>query len=204
MNLFELEELLTIGEGRFTEIAGLLQPEELDKLMEGLDSKDDKLRYQMFLLLKQRSQMDDQVYLYWDLFKSKLQSNNSYQRSLGVMLLAENVQWDTAGRMQDTIADYLKVLQDEKPITVRQCIQSLKIIVQKQPQYASAIAEALLQYDIMSVRETMRKLILTDILTTLIEIQRYDSNESISSYITMAFTGEILDKKAKKELMGLL
>jgi hypothetical protein len=50
----------------------------------------------------------------------------------------------------------------------------------------------------------MRKLILTDILVTLIEIQRHDSNERISSYITMALTGEILDKKAKKELMGLL
>jgi hypothetical protein len=203
MRMIKLEDLLSIEVGQIPEVAAGLQPDEIAKLVDWLSLKDDKLRYRAFLLLKEKSRMDSHVYPYWDILQLKLQSENSYQRSLGVMLIAENVQWDTAGKMQNTLSEYLQVLQDPKPVTIRQCIQSLGLMVQRQSQYAKTIAEALLKYDMMSVRESMRKLILTDIYT-LIKIQRLEKNERISSFITTALTGEILDKKSKQVIMKLM
>jgi hypothetical protein len=56
--------------------------------------KDDTFRYKCFLLLQGRSEKYPDVYPYWELFVQKLDSTNSYQRSLGLMLIAENVRWD--------------------------------------------------------------------------------------------------------------
>ncbi len=204
MIIIKVEELLTIELCQIPEVASHLRCDDVEKLVEWLSSKDNDLRYKAFLLLQEKSRMDSQVYPYWNLLQLKLKSDNSYQRSIGVMLIAENVQWDTTGRMQNTLYDYLTVLQDPKPVTIRQCIQSMKIIVNKQPKYAPIIAEALLQYDIMSVRKSMQKLILMDIIYTLIEVQRNHKNEEISLFIAAAFSSEILDEKSKKSIMKLI
>jgi hypothetical protein len=36
------------------------------------------------------------------------------------MLLAENVKWDAGNRMEDTIDEFLMLLNDEKPIAILQ------------------------------------------------------------------------------------
>ena len=41
------------------------------------------------------------------------------------MLIGENANWDDENRMEDTIDEYLELLYDEKPVTIRQCIQAL-------------------------------------------------------------------------------
>ena len=46
------------------------------------------------LLLQGRSLEFEDVYPYWDVLVEKLGSANSYQRSLRLMLIAENVRWD--------------------------------------------------------------------------------------------------------------
>ena len=86
----------------------------------------------------------------------KLASKNSYKRSIGVILIAENVRWDIDDKMQSTLSEFLHVLQDDKLITVRRCIQSLLVIVQNKPQYSGNITNALLQFDVMSVRDSIR------------------------------------------------
>jgi hypothetical protein len=95
--------------------------------------KDDNIRYQAFLILQSRSIFFNDVYSFWDTFRDKLKSDNSYKRSIGLMLIAENVRWDEQNRMEDTIDEYLKLLNDEKPITIRQCIQSLGKVAQFKP-----------------------------------------------------------------------
>lgn len=199
-----IEEMMESDRNKLPERAALLQQEDIEKLVEWLALKEDDIRFQAFLLLQAKSRLDSSVYPFWDVFRMKLRSNNSYQRSLGVMLIAENVQWDDERKMQDTLTEYLGILQDEKLVTVRQCIQALRIIVQKEPGYNKDIAEALLAYDIMSVRESMRKLILQDILYVLLEIRKSLDKEEISSYIFMALSGDILDSKTKKAIEKLL
>lgn len=56
----------------------------------------------------------------------------------------------------------------------------------------------------MAVRESMRKLILLDIIDTLIEIRKEQDKKEINEFIFQALTGEILDKKSKKIIEGLL
>lgn len=193
-------DLMLIGEEEISEKAQELLPEEIERLVEWLDLKEDKVRYQAFLLLQAKSRNDSGVYPFWDVFHSKLTNSNSYQRSLGIMLIAENVQWDTKQKMVNTLTDYLKCLNDEKPITIRQCIQALKLIVQKVPSYNKEIMEALLALDIMLIRESMRKVIMCDLIDTLLEIRKYEKHEEIDSFIFQALTGEILDEKSKKQI----
>lgn len=198
------EDMMSMEKSELTEKAGLLDSEDISKLVEWLSLKEDDIRYQAFLLLQAKSRQDAGVYPYWEEFRGKLRSDNSYQRSLGVMLIAENVVWDREHKLQDTLPEYLKLLQDEKPVTVRQCIQGLRLIAEKEPRYNREIAEALLAYDIISVRETMRKSILLDILNTLLEIRKNLNNAEINTYIMNALSGDILDKKSKKAIENQL
>jgi len=184
--------------------AAALNPEDVGQLVLWLALKENDIRYRAFLLLQEKSRMGSSVYPYFDVFYEKLGSENSYQRSLGVMLIAENVRWDTAGKMREVLPFYLRILYDEKPITVRQCIQSLGVIVKAAPVYGEEVAKALLVYDVMSVRETMRKLILLDIVTVLAEIKKTRDDPKIDAYLLSALSGEILDGKSKKALQKLL
>ncbi len=178
--------------------------EEIKQLVEWLSEKDDKIRYQSFLLLKSRSESFDDVYPFWDVFSEKLKSENSYQRSIGFMLISENVRWDKEGKFEKIMDDYLINLNYDKPIIVRQCIQSLQNIIPYKENLQFTIADKIMAIDIMSVRETMRKPILTDILEVLVMIRKYRTKDEIESYIFTALSGEILDKKSVKKIETMM
>lgn len=165
-----------------------------------LSEKDDKIRYGAFLELQERSQASAAVFPFWETFREKLKSDNSYQRSIGLLLIAENAKWDQEGRMAETIDDYLAHLHDDKPITIRQCIQGLNKIITRSPELSLLIRERLLAFDLSEIRETMRKSILLDILHVLSEIRKAQPSDELEAYILWALSGEILDKKSKKEV----
>ena len=127
--IITIEKLISIKKENLLKFSKTLEAEDISQLVEWLTEKDDKLRYNSLLLLEHRSEEYDDVYPFWDIFCEKLRSTNSYQRSIGVMLIAANVKWDRENRIDNIIDDYLRILYDEKPITVRQCIQSLDKIV---------------------------------------------------------------------------
>jgi hypothetical protein len=120
------------------------------------------------------------------------------------MLIAENAKWDNEKRTEDTIDEYLMLLNDEKPITIRQCIQSLGKISSAKPGLNDKIASGLISLDLMAVKETMRKSILLDILNVLIIIRKSHKTDEIESFILNSLSGEILDKKSKKQIEVLL
>jgi hypothetical protein len=199
-----VDSIMSISKCDLQEASKALNEDDIPQLIEWLTLKDDSIRYQAFLLLQNRSSFFADVYPYWDILRSKLKSDNSYQRSIGVMLIAENVKWDDENRMQDTIDEYLMLLKDEKPITIRQCIQSLgKIVLAKQGSN-DKIASGLISFDLMDVKETMRKSILLDILNVLLIIRQNHKTDEIESFILDALSGEILDRKSKKQIQALL
>lgn len=202
--MISIESMMLIEKSSLEEASKMLKEEDIQQLIEWLSLKDDSVRYQAFLLLQNRSGFAKDVYSYWDIFKNKLKSSNSYQRSIGLMLIAENAKWDTESKMDETIDEYLELLKDEKPITIRQCIQSITKIVPYKPALNDSITRRLLSFDLMGVKETMRKLILMDILNVFIIIRKeYQCNE-IETYLIDAMTGGILDSKAKKQIQALL
>ncbi len=184
--------------------AASLQREDIPLLIELLNEKNDNLRYHAFLLLQNRSQINSDVYPFWNILVNKFTSTNSYHRSIGLMLLADNTRWDQEGKFDSLVDTYLSFIDDEKPITVRQCIQSLAKIVPPKPHLASKIADRLLAIDISARKETQQKIVLMDILSVFAVIRRYLKDERIEKFIVTALTGEVLDKKAKAEIEKLL
>ncbi|KPU44363.1 hypothetical protein OXPF_25330 [Oxobacter pfennigii] len=202
--MFTIESMMSIDKSGLQEASKVMDKDDISKLIELLPLKDDNIRYQAFLLLQNRSLFFDDVYPYWDNFRSKLKSDNSYQRSIGLMLIAENVKWDSENKIEDAIEEYLELLNDEKPITIRQCIQSLGKIVTYKPSLSDKIAKRLIFFNLMGVKETMRKSILLDILNALLLIRKVLKTDEIESFILKALSGEILDKKSKKQIEALL
>lgn len=183
-------------------IALKLEPQDITLLFELLSEKDDNLRYKSFLLLQSRSENFADVYPYWDALVDKLSNDNSYQRSIGLMLIAENVRWDKQKKFNALADQYLALCDDEKPVTVRQCIQSLVKIVPFNPDCIAKVVDKLIGIDLMQRKDTQRKLLLTDILTVLLECQKIQPQEKVDRYICEALTGGILDEKTRKNFIA--
>lgn len=198
--MISVEKLMSIPKSGIQEASEALDKGDIAQLAEWLSLKDDNIRYQAFLLLQNRSAYLDDVYPYWDTFRGKLKSGNSYQRSIGLMLIAENVRWDTKNKMEDALGDYLALLNDEKPVTIRQCIQSLAKITPYKPALNEKIADCLISFDLTAVKETMRKSILLDIINVLLLIRKENKSDKIQNFIKTALSGELLDKKTKKQI----
>lgn len=191
--------LCAFDKNAVADVAATLSPEDIKCLIAWLTEKEDSVRYPALLLLQERSSHTADVFPYWDVFAEKLSSENSYQRSIGLMLLAENAKWASPDETKAMLPDYLALLSDEKPITVRQCVQNLEKIVISHPDVGLAVAEKLTALDLEAVRESMRKLILTDILNVLLVIREANRDEAIERYFLAALSGGILDAKSKKQ-----
>lgn len=202
--MITIEKLMSINENDLQEYSKTIDKDDLEQLIEWLSEKNDKIRYQSLLLLKNRSLYFDDVYQFWDEFREKLKSQNSYQRSIGAMLIADNAKWDKYNKLDDIIEEYFILLDDEKLITVRQCIQALQNIVPYKKQLHFKIASRIMAINICDIKETMRKPILLDILNVLAMIRKYQTTDEIDEYISNALLGGLLDKKSKKQIEAVL
>lgn len=202
--MITVERLMSIDKNDLQQASKSIDKTDLPQLVEWLSEKDDKIRYQAFLLLQNRSFHYNDVYPFWDVFLGKLKSENSYQRSIGLMLIAENAKWDVDNKLDLAIDEYLMLLNDEKPITIRQCIQALRRIIPYKDHLHRKIAHKLVSVNISDIKETMRKLILLDILEILALVRKHQTTDEIDSYIFNALSGGILDKKAKKQIESML
>lgn len=190
--------LLSTEKSDLSALSKQLDLSDLDILVGWLAEKDDKIRYHSLLVLQSRSKDSNDLYRYWQIFRDKLKSDNSYQRSIGLTMIAANVKWDKDGRFDEMFDEFCALLADEKPITVRQCIQSFEDIVPCKPLLCTKIADTLMDIDILSARETMRKLFLLDIINVLLLIRKQEKKYEIEKYISDALLGGVLDAKSKK------
>ncbi len=195
-----LDDLLSLDKENIPQTAQKLTAQDLEELVGLLSEKDDKLRYPALLLLQSRSESFDDVYPYFDVFTGKLKSDNSFQRNIGLIMMAANARWDTHNKLDSSLDDYLGCVDDEKPITVRMGIQALENVVPYKPGLLERIARRLMQVDIGAQRSTMQKLILLDILHVLIKIRRIKPSDDIDAYISGALWGGVLDDKLKKQI----
>jgi hypothetical protein len=162
-----IDDLKAIDKDQILTVAEKLDLSSIGFLVKELSEKDDKLRYNAFLLLQAHSRLKPSVYSYWDGLASKLGSDNSYQRSLGVMLLAENVRWDEEGKFKSVIDGYFACCTDEKFITSRQAIQGLETIMVATDVYNKEFRERLLAIELGQYKENQQKLLRKDIANVL-------------------------------------
>ncbi|MCX7614239.1 MAG: hypothetical protein N2Z65_00620 [Clostridiales bacterium] len=197
-------EYLLDNKENLNELVSEIREEDIKLLYSLLDEKKDEIRYTAFLALQKRSLLSDDVFSYWDLFCNKMESENSYQRSIGIMLIAENIRWDKENKTEDVIERYLLHCSDEKFITSRQTIQSIKIWLSFKPQLFNRIINTLINIDIKKFKETQQKLILLDIIGVLLKIEKIAPDDKVKDYIVKAMTGNILDKKSVKEIQKVI
>lgn len=144
----------------------------IHQLAANLTFPQNKTAYAAMKELEALSQQSDQVYPYFETFLSMLDDPNSYVRSRGIILLAQNARWDLEGRLDRAIDTYLAHIMDEKPITARQCIQSLKLILDAKPGVGMKIRTALEQADFSGYPDSMWPLLEKDRLTILKQINK--------------------------------
>ncbi|MEN6634647.1 MAG: SufBD protein [Clostridiaceae bacterium] len=137
------------------------------ELVEGLQNKDNLIAYDCLKQLQGMSAESNVVYPYFDTFAEMLQSEHSYIRTRGMLLIAANAEWDMDNKIDEIIDEYLKRLEDSNPITVRQCIQSLPQIARFKPDLAQDIVAALRGTNTFRYKSTMQPLIRQDIANTL-------------------------------------
>jgi hypothetical protein len=159
-------QLLALKKDQIPNQAKTLSAGDVEFLVETLSEKDDKLRYNAFLLLQAYSKGSSMVYQHWGKLEEKLDSDNSYQRSLGVMLLAENVRWDSEGKFAGVIDKYFACCVDDKFITARQTIQALGEVVKATGKYNKAIGQGLAGLDFSKYKENQQSLLKRDVAAT--------------------------------------
>ncbi len=197
--MIELETLLAAKQDAAA-LAQTLSPDDIPYLIGLLGEKNNDIRYAAFLTLQKRSAAYGDVYPFWDALEQKLHHDNSYQRSIGVMLLAENIRWDSSNKLASALPSYTALFRDEKFITARQAIQSLAVWLPHRPDQYPAVLEELLSVPVGELPATQRRLVYLDILQVLLLMQPGAPNEAAAAYVIRALDSSLLEKKEKDAL----
>lgn len=190
------KELLVSQKDNLHDLVGKIEEDDIESLVGWLKEKDDIVRYAAFLLLQLLSVNSSRVYRHWDTFIKMIHDDNSYQRSLGLMLISENVRWDREDKFGAILNEYLKHCDDEKFITARQCIQGLNIILQYRAKYKKEIVDMLLRIDLDKRKDTQKNLLLLDIINALGGITSGQTEERVEAYLKTKY--ESGNDKVKK------
>ena len=135
-----------------------------------LRSSSNREAYRALQSLQETSDVDDAVYVHIDSFIEMMRDSNSYVRTRGLTLIACNAKWDEAGKIDGIIDEYLEHVTDGKPITARQCIQSLPKLAEAKPHLMPRIVSSLRHADTSAYADSMRSLVQDDIRDVLLAL----------------------------------
>ena len=111
------------------------------------------------------------TYPYLERFIEMTDSENSYIRTRGLLLVVANAQWDTAHKIDGALDRLLSHILDPKPISARQFIAALPKLVEAREDLRDDVVRALRQADASHYSSSMRPLVEKDIHAALTEIQ---------------------------------
>lgn len=135
-------------------------------IIEKLTSKNDKEACALAERIISESRAADSWYEYFDSFVKLLDHPKSLVRNRVLYIIAANIRWDDSNRFDSVIFDYAAHIEDEKPITARQCIKALAEIGMTKPKYVPMILSCLHRADVSKYSDSMRPLIEKDIAET--------------------------------------
>lgn len=144
---------------------------DIQNLVDGLIKCEDKQAYQCLKQLEIESSQAAVVYPFFNIFVGMLNNTNSYIRTRGIILIAANAKWDVDYKLDEIIDEYLKHITDDKPITARQCIKALPVIVKYKPDLKQSIENALHHANPTRYKDSMQPLVMKDIQKALADIQ---------------------------------
>lgn len=134
---------------------------------------ENKQAYNTLKELLTLSEKSDILYSYFNRFVEMMNNqDNSYIRTRGLRLIAYNSKWDINNQVNDIIHQWLKHIEDEKPITARQCIKDAIIIARNKPELIDVILEALEEFHTI-YDESMQNLVYKDRQKAIHHIRQY-------------------------------
>lgn len=179
--------------------------EHINELFKYLESKNDTVRYEAFKeLLVITDNKVDWIYDKWSVLTGKLSSENSYQRSIGLMLLANLCKSDIENRTCSIIEQYLESFDDEKFITSRQSIQNVwKLVLYNESNKIKIIRQLELSFSGNIHLNRHGNLIKQDIIGSLYKICQSYNKENLLKEINGLIDSET-DEKLRKTLKKIL
>ena len=138
-----------------------------EEILAGLTDKNDKAACALAERIVAESRETNAWYEYLDDFAALLEHPKSYVRNRALHILAANARWDEENRMDAILPGFLSHITDDKPITVRQCVQALAELGAAKPQYIPEILRSLESADLSKYKGSMRPLIERDIAETV-------------------------------------
>lgn len=144
---------------------------DVESLVAGLCDRNPNVGYACLLKLREESLRSDAVYPCFDRFAEMLNSDNSYIRARGLLLIAANARWDKDNKIDEIIDRYLTHIMDVKPTVARQFIAVLPEVAKFKPELAGDIRRALLCANPGRYKSSMAPLIQKDISRALSQIE---------------------------------
>jgi hypothetical protein len=171
----------------------------IDILFSDLNSKEDDIRFNALTTLKEMSK--EKVAWFENKYQeliNKLNDENSFQRSIGIILLCDFAKSDDNQLLKKDLTKILKHIQDEKFITSRQCIQNIwKIAIYEtdtRPIIEKALVKCFSQCDSINHGNLLRQ----DIIRALWEIRKTYKDLKLEKTVTKLIEMESDNYNIKK------
>ncbi len=176
----------------------------IQKHVEDLASTDDKIWLDALqATLKLTESKVDWVYEVWDLLLEKLDHENSYQRSIGIMLLCNLAKSDAENRLADSFDRLLVHTKDEKFITSRQCIQNIWKIAAANKSNREKMLKHLEKRFVECAGEKHSNLLRQDIIQSMLAVYQVDKDEKLLTRV-QALIAKEQEPKYRKQYEALL
>lgn len=146
---------------------------DLDKQIASLTSTNNKQAYAVLKELLIISEKNNSLYSYFDKFVEMMNNQeHSYIRTRGLRLIAYNAKWDVSNQVNCIIEQWLNHIEDEKPITARQCVKDTIILAKNKPELIPIMLERLEKYNKI-YEASMQSLLYKDRQKAIQKIKQY-------------------------------
>jgi hypothetical protein len=177
---------------------------KIQKQIEDLGSTDDKIRLDALqTLLKVTESKVDWAYDVWDHLLEKLDKENSYQRSIGIMMLCNLAKSDVENRLANSLNRLLIHTKDEKFITSRQCIQNIWKVAAANKSNHEKVVNHLEKRFMECTNEKHYNLLRQDIIQSMMALYKVEKDDVLLAR-TQALIAKEQELKYKKQYEVLL
>jgi hypothetical protein len=177
---------------------------DIKKHIEDLGSLDDKIRLAALQsLLKETETKVDWVYEAWDHLLGKVEDENSYQRSIGIMMLCNLAKSDTENRLASVLDCLLVHTKDEKFITSRQCIQNIWKAAATNTANREKVTKHLEKRFAECVDEKHYNLLRQDIIQSMLSLHQHERDLGLLTKVQTLISKET-DLKNRRKYEALL
>lgn len=128
-----------------------------------LYNKDNNTAYKTLLELETTATETNELYNYFNEFLEMLNNEKTFIRVRGFRLICSIAKWDNENKINKNIDIILSELEDEKGVSVRQCLEKINLILMYKTELTDIIENKLRGLDLSKYKESMQSLIKKDV-----------------------------------------